>query len=209
MRAAFGGGFGDGCVLERAGLNSDVADAGRVPARFGFALWAIALVLVSIASIAAPARAAEDVVHFASSIDVGKDSSVRDAVCFFCSVNVQGTVNGNVVVFFGSAHVDGQAKHDVVVFFGGARVGDEASVGKNLVNFFGGTRLGENASVGQDIVVMFGSLRVAASATFGGERVVLPGLLFFGPFLVIFLLVSFIRHESRMAWRRRMMLGGF
>jgi len=189
-------------------MTSHVTDGRLVPARFGFSHLAVALVLVLIAAIAAPARATQDVVHFANSIDVGKDAAVHDAVCFFCSVNVQGTVNGDVVVFFGSAHIDGQAKHDVVVFFGGARVGDEASVGKNLVNFFGGTRLGENASVGQDVVVMFGRLRAADSATFGGERVVLPGLIFFGPFLILFLVVGFIRHEARMA-RRRMLLGGF
>ncbi len=181
--------------------------SGRVRGRFS--LLAVGLVLASIAAVAAPARAAQDVVHFANSIDVGKGSAVKDAVCFFCSVHVQGAVNGDVVVFFGSAHIDGQAKQDVVVFFGGARVGDDASVGKNLVNFFGGTRLDKNASIGQDVVVMFGRLRAAGSATFGGERVVFPGVIFFGPFLILFLIVGFIRHEARMARRRRFLMGGF
>lgn len=157
--------------------------------------------------LAVPARAAQDVVQFGSTIDVGKNDTIHDAVCFFCSVNVKGAVNGDVVVFFGDVRIDGHANHDVVNFFGEVKAADGTSVGHDLVNFFGGVRLGENVSVGQDVVVMFGSLRAAESTTFGGERVVEPGWLFWGPFLVIVLGISFIVHEVRWRRRRRMLHG--
>lgn len=167
----------------------------------------ILLCCLSAGFAATPAHAASDVVQFGSTIEVGQNETVHDAVCFFCSVNVNGTVNGDVVVFFGDVRVDGQAKHDVVNFFGEVKAADGTSIGHDLVNFFGGVRLGENASVGQDTVVMFGNLRSASSASFGGSRVVEPGWIFWGPFLLVMLGVSFVVHEIRGMRRRRMMRG--
>jgi hypothetical protein len=165
---------------------------------FGVALLALAFVVLST-----PARAAQDVVHFGSSIDVGANEEIHDAVCFFCSVNVQGTVNGNIVSFFGSVRISGHAEHDVVDFFGDVKVSDDSSIGHDLVNFFGSVWLGENASVDRDAVVMFGSMHSAPSASFGGNRVVEPGWIFWGPFLLIFAGIYFVVHEIQGYRRRR------
>jgi hypothetical protein len=170
-------------------------------------LFCLMLVLVSVALIARPAHAAQDMVQFGSNIEVPKDTAIHDAVCFFCSINVQGTVNGNMVVFFGSAHIEGQARHDVVVFFGDVKAEDNTSIGNNIVNFFGSVHLGENVDVKRDTVVMFGSLEAARSASFGGNRVVEPGIVFWGPFLAIAFGIYFIVHEVRGARRRRILRG--
>ena len=173
----------------------------RVP---GIAL----LVLLLAAMLATPALAAQDIVEFGSTIDVPAKDTIHDAVCFFCSVNVEGEVNGDLVVFFGNVRIDGKANHDVVNFFGEVTAGDNASIGHDLVNFFGGVRLGQNVTVGQDTVVMFGSLRATQPASFmiGGSRVVEPAWLFWGPFLAVGLGIYFLVHEVR-GYRRRRLLG--
>jgi hypothetical protein len=174
---------------------------------FRLRVLGIAAAVMLAAMLAKPALATEDVVHFGNTIDVGKDASVHDAVCFFCSVDVQGTVKGDIVVFFGSARIDGRANHDVVVFFGDVKAGDDSSIGQDLVNFFGGVRLGENVTVGKDTVVMFGDLRAANTASIGGDRVVQPGWIFWVPFLLIFGGISFVVHEFRIQRQRRMLRG--
>jgi hypothetical protein len=165
---------------------------------FGAALLALTLVALST-----PAHAAQDVVHFGSMIDVGANEEIHDAVCFFCSVNVEGTVNGDIVSFFGSVRISGRANHDVVDFFGDIKAADNSSIGHNVVNFFGNVSLGENVTVDRDTVVMFGSMRSAATASFGGSRVVEPGWVFWGPFLLIFGGIYFVIHEIRGLRRRR------
>ena len=167
---------------------------------------AFLLLVLSAAALATPARAAEDIVEFGSTIDVPQKDTIHDAVCFFCSVNVEGTVNGDLVVFFGNVHIQGHANHDVVNFFGDVTVENDASIGHDLVNFFGGVRLGENVTVGQDTVVMFGNLRAAESTSYGGSRVVEPGWLFWGPVLTLSLGIYFVVHELR-AYRRRRLFG--
>ena len=166
----------------------------------------LGLTLLLLAGLT-PARAAQDVVQFGDSITVGPQETIHDAVCFFCSVLVKGTVNGDVVVFFGNVHVEGNANHDIVNFFGGVTAGNDTSIGHDLVNFFGTVRLGQNVSVGQDTVVMFGDLRATDSDTFGGSRVVQPGWVFWGPFLALALGIAFVVHEFREQRRRRILRG--
>jgi len=167
-----------------------------------------ALVLAAVALGASPAFADKDNVQFGSSIRVGPDQTIHDAVCFFCSVENHGTVNGDIVVFFGNVHIDGHANHDVVNFFGRVTAEDNSSIGQDLVNFFGGVRLGENVTVGKDIVCMFGSFRAASTASNGGDRVVQPAWLFWTPLLVLFLIVYVIVHEIRAQRRRRLYMAG-
>jgi hypothetical protein len=170
-------------------------------------LAGLAFLILAAATFATPARAAEDVVHFGNSIEVGPNQQIHDAVCFFCSVHVRGTANHDIVVFFGSVTIDGQAEHDVVDFFGHVRVADGSSISHDLVNFFGATWLGENASIGQDAVVMFGSLHEAGTASVGKNQVVEPGILFWGPFVLIFLAISAVVRQARRARYMRMMRG--
>ncbi|HWE83662.1 MAG TPA: hypothetical protein VG267_01865 [Terracidiphilus sp.] len=166
-----------------------------------------ALILLA-AAFALPAHADNDMVQFGSTIHVAPGETVHDAVCFFCSVDDRGTVQGDIVVFFGDVHVSGTANHDVVNFFGSVRAEDNSSIGEDLVNFFGSIRLGENVTVGKDMVSMFGSYHGASTATNGGDRVIQPAWLFWGPLLLVILVVYFGAHEFR-GYRRRMYLRGY
>jgi hypothetical protein len=164
----------------------------------------ISACLLLLGAIAAtPALAENDEVQFGSDIRVGPDSTIHDAVCFFCSVDVQGKATGDIVVFFGSVHVSGDAQHDLVNFFGDVKIDNNASVDHDLVSFFSELRLGENVRIGEDLVSMFGSLDAASTVIVEGDRVVQPAWLFFGPLAVFIGIIILIVHEVR-AYRRRM-----
>jgi len=167
------------------------------------------LVAAAFAAAAIPARADQDNVEFFHNIDVTPDTPAHDAICFFCNVNVDGDVMGDIVVFFGSVRLNGNAHHDVVNFFGHIAAADNSTIGGDAVSIFGGVRLGENVHVAKDVVSIFGSAHMPASASVGGDRVGIPGLILYGPFIFIALVVWVIVRESR-AWRmRRWMASGY
>jgi len=161
------------------------------------------------AALALPARADNDQVQFGTAIHVSPGQNVHDAVCFFCSVDNRGTVQGDIVVFFGDVHLAGNANHDVVDFFGSVRAEDNSSIGQDLVNFFGSIRLGENVTVGKDMVSMFGSFQSASTATNGGDRVIQPAWLFWGPLVFLFAIIYFVGHEVRSYRRRQLYMRGY
>jgi hypothetical protein len=169
---------------------------------------ALCLFLAAFVFAATPARANRDAVQFGSNITVAPDSSVHDAVCFFCSVNAQGTIDHDVVVFFGNIHIAGHANHEVVNFFGNIKADDNAVIGHDMVSMFGSIRLGENVSVGNDLVAMFGSLHASDSATVGRDRVVQPGWILWIPLLILGTIIVLVVREIR-AWRRRQILAAY
>jgi hypothetical protein len=160
-------------------------------------LLAVCLFAAAFAVAAAPARASEDAVQFFNNIEVTPDAPVHDAVCFFCSVHVDGEVKGDIVVFFGDVRLDGRANHDVVNFFGNFTAADNSSIGRDLVSFFGSVRFGENVTVARDMVAMFGTVHSPSSVSVGKDHVVFSPWIFFGPLLVIFLVIFVIIHEVR------------
>jgi len=166
------------------------------------------LLAAALAAAATPALANNDAVQFGSNIHVAAGETVHDAVCFFCSVHVEGKATGDIVVFFGNVHLNGEAQHDVVNFFGGVTAGDNSLIGNSLVSFFGGIRLGENVSIGKDMVAMFGSVHAPESVTVGGNRVVQPGWVFFGPLFLVFLIIFLVVREYR-AYHQRLILRGY
>jgi hypothetical protein len=169
-------------------------------------LMYLCLLGAALGALALPAYASKDEVQFGSSIRVPRDASIHDAVCFFCDVDAEGTVEGDIVVFFGDVHVGSNANHDVVNFFGTVNADDNAHIGQSVVSMFGSIRLGEDASIGKDLVAMFGGgLSAADSASVGGDRVVEPAWLFWGPLLFIFLLIIFVTREVRTRRRRAFM----
>jgi len=169
-------------------------------------IFALTLLCAAIASV--PALAEEDAVQFFTDIHVQPGATVHDAVCFFCSVNIEGKATGDVVVFFGNTHVTSDAQHDVVNFFGRVTADDNANIGHDLVSMFGSIRLGENVRVGEDLVAMFGDLRAADSVTVEGSRVVQPAIVFFGPLFFLILVFVLIVREVR-AYRRRLWMRAY
>lgn len=144
-----------------------------------------------------PAFAKRDAVQFGSNIQIARNTSVHDAVCFFCNVDARGTIEGNVVVFFGNINIAEKANHDAVDFFGNITAGNDVMIGHNMVSMFGSIRLGENVSVGKDLVAIFGGLHASPSVRVGGNRVVEPGWFFWGPLLIFLLVIVLVVREFR------------
>lgn len=161
--------------------------------------------LTALGAFAAPAYANRDIVQFGSRIRVAPDQTVHDTVCFFCSVENHGTIEGDTVVFFGNVTIEGHNNHDVVNFFGNIHAADNSTIGHDMVSIFGNVHLGENVSVGKDLVAIFGGLHAASTVNVGGDRVVQPGWVFWGPFLIFGLVVILIVREFRNHRRRAFM----
>src|SRR5580692_4528701 len=96
------------------------------------------LVAAALSAAAVQAHASQDAVQFFRTIEVTPDAPVHDAVCFFCDVNVDGQVMGDIVAFFGNITIHGEAHHDVVNFFGHITASDNSSIGEDAVSIFGG-----------------------------------------------------------------------
>jgi hypothetical protein len=171
-------------------------------------ILAILLLGAAYAAAATPARAEQDEVQFLSNIEVSPGSTVHDAVCFFCSVDIEGKATGDVVVFFGNTHIASDAQHDVVNFFGHVTADDNASIDHDLVSFFGNVRLGENVHVGEDLVTMFGTLHTGQGVSVERDRVVEPAIVFFGPLFFLILVLILIVREYR-SYRRRQFLRAY
>jgi hypothetical protein len=167
------------------------------------------LVALVVALAARPARADHDQVQFGTNINVPAESSIHDAVCFFCSVNAQGTIDHDVVVFFGDIHIAGHANHDIVNFFGTVRADDNAFIGHDLVNFFGSIRLGENVSVGGDMVSMFGGVHTADSVSVNGSRVIQPFWVLLIPLVILGGIITLIVNAVRNFRHRQLMAAAY
>ncbi len=170
-------------------------------------MFAVCLLAAGMAVAAIPAHADQDAVQFGKDIHVTADSTVHDAVCFFCSVRVEGKVTGDIVVFFGNVHLAGDAQHDVVDFFGKVTAEDNSSIDNSLVSFFGGIRLGENVTVGHDMVALFGGVHAATSSSVGNNRVIEPAWIFFGPVGFLMIIVIVIVREVRTQRRNQRLRG--
>ncbi len=169
---------------------------------------AICLLGAALAAAATPAYADRDAVHFFSDIHVDPDATVHDAVCFFCSVENDGEVEGDTVVFFGNIHIAGKADHDVVNFFGEVSADDDSQIGNDLVSFFGEIRLGQSVSVGRDMVSMFGFITAPESVSVGHDRVAMPFFILLAPLVLVGLIVILVVREFR-AYRRRQFLNAY
>jgi hypothetical protein len=166
------------------------------------------LIAAAIALAPVSAHADRDAVQFGEDIHVTAGNPVHDAVCFFCSVYVEGEANHDIVVFFGSTHLNGAAHHDVVNFFGDVTASDNSSIGGDMVSFFGSVRLGENVTVDKDLVVFFGMLHAPGSVSVGHDRFVQPPWILAIPLLVLILIIVLIVHEFR-SYRRRQLIRGY
>jgi hypothetical protein len=171
-------------------------------------LLAFGLFAAVLAAVPLSARADDDTVQFFHNIDITPDMPAGDAVCFFCSVHLEGKANGDIVVFFGNVRIAGEAQQDVVTFFGNVSAISGSSIGGDLVTFFGPVHLGEDVKVGGDMVTIFSPVHAPSSVSVRGDRVGLSPWIIFAPTLVIFLIVWIIVHEIR-SRRMRMAAAGY
>jgi hypothetical protein len=166
-------------------------------------LFAVLPFLALLALLAAPLQAhARDLVSFGSTVVVpstaSQDSSgnsIQDVVCAFCTVEVHGPIQGDLVTAFSSVKVDSNLTIG----------GDAVSAGTNLT-------LGEDVAIHKDLVFFGGRLEIPSSVGVNGDRVVMDGtvwtLVLLAPFLImlglvwlfVWFIVWLVRRNRRYAY---------
>ncbi|HEX3437706.1 MAG TPA: hypothetical protein VHT24_13135 [Pseudacidobacterium sp.] len=130
----------------------------------------LCLVLILVSILTPLAHASADRVSFLHDITVNDTEAVDDAVCFLCSIRVDGKINGSAVAFFGSIHLNGEINGDVVSFFGSVAMTDQSRIGG-------------------DCVVFGGPIHRRGNSTIGGDAVSFPFILVMLPFIILALLI--------------------
>jgi hypothetical protein len=111
------------------------------------AYFSIAVGLVSLPSAAWAQEAAERQ-QYVRDIVIQSGETTGNLICYFCSIRVRGTVNGDAIAIGGGIEIDGQVSGDAVAAGGGIRLGPGAKVGGDAVAAGGRLERGARASVG-------------------------------------------------------------
>lgn len=93
-------------------------------------------------------------VHIGRDITVAAQQQVSSAVCFLCSVRVDGAAHGNLIVFAGNVYLNGPVHKDIVALGGNVTLTGKAAVGGSLVVFGGHLYRDPAATIGRGRVVV-------------------------------------------------------
>lgn len=88
--------------------------------------------------------------QYGRDIVVQAGETAGDLLCYYCSIQVRGTVNGDAIAIGGGIEIDGTVAGDAVAVGGGIRLGPGAKVGGDAVAAGGRLERGSQASVGGD-----------------------------------------------------------
>jgi len=100
--------------------------------------------------------------YFNQDIFVAQGQQIHNAICIFCSVQVEGDLSGRVLVLFGSLNVSGRVDGGAVVVGGNAVIDSQARLGGNAVIIGGNAVYESDESIAGNAYVIGGHL-----STFG------------------------------------------
>ncbi len=140
----------------------------------------------------AQARDPDDRTQFIRNIVIEPGEEVGDALCFFCSIQVRGTVSVDAVAIGGGIEVQGAVEGDAVAAGGGIRLSPRAKVDGDAVAVGGRLERDPKSSVGGDAVSN------PWSYIPGQRQPFLPGfVLFLAVSIAVVLLAALIARERR------------
>jgi hypothetical protein len=151
------------------------------------------LVLPFLLAVSALGQAPGNRSYIGQDIFIASGQQVHNAVCVFCSVQVEGDVTGHVIVLFGSANVTGQVRGSATVIGGNAVVDAQARVGGDTVVLGGNAVYETDESLAGSAYVLGGHLSHVSDASGvgrGQHRFTLSPFLFGLLAVVILLLLS-------------------
>jgi hypothetical protein len=126
---------------------------GTLP-NFALRRLAVTLLFASTALAQAPGNRA----YVGEDVYVASGQQVHNAMCLFCSVEVEGDVMGRVVVLFGSLNVTGQVAKGATVIGGNAVVDSQARIGGDTTVLGGNAVYESDESFGGSAYVLGGHL---------------------------------------------------
>jgi hypothetical protein len=148
---------------------------------------------------AAPASAQNGSrIYFNQDIFIAQGQQVRNAVCLFCSVQVEGEVTGNAVVLFGNLNASGRVDGPAVIVGGNAVIDSQARLGGNLIVLRGNAVYEADESISGNAWVLGGHMSpVGGRAERSTKRFSFSPFLSMSLVIVAFLLLSGIVFARR------------
>jgi hypothetical protein len=165
------------------------------------------LTLLLLLSVSALGQTPGSRSYIGEDIFVAAGQQVHNAVCLFCSVQVEGDVTGHVFVLFGNLNVSGQVQGLATVISGNAVVDSQARIGGDTVILGGNAVYETDDSLSGSAYVLGGHLSHVSQAkgeSLGRHRFTVSPLFFWLLAALVLLLLS-IAIAPRM--RRRSVVG--
>jgi hypothetical protein len=141
---------------------------------------------------AAHAQARGNRVYIGQDIFVASGQQVHNAVCLFCSVQVEGDLTGRALVLFGSLNVTGRVDRNATVIGGNAVIDSQARIGGNAVVLLGNAVYETDDSITGSAYVLGGHLSKMGGHARSAHRLSVSPIIFSLLALLTILLLSAI-----------------
>src|SRR5215472_9359577 len=128
--------------------------------------------------------------YFNQDIFVAQGQQIHNAICIFCSVQVEGDLSGRVLVLFGSLNVSGRVDGGAVVVGGNAVIDSQARLGGNAVIIGGNAVYESDESIAGNAYVIGGHLSTFGERAKTTRRVSFSPALFFSLAVAVVVLLS-------------------
>ena len=102
-----------------------------------------------------------------SDVVIPAGHKVESATCFFCSIRVEGELQGDAVAEWGDIEVAGAVGGDVVAVAGGTRLATNSRVQGDAVSVFGDVALASGSRISGDVVASLGNIHLSPGASIG------------------------------------------
>ncbi len=155
------------------------------------------LALVVTVSGVALAQGHGNRTYFNQDIFVAQGQEVHNAICFFCSVQVEGELSGRVLVVFGSLNVSGRVEGGAMVIGGNAVLDSQARLGGNAVVIGGNAVYESEESILGNAYVIGGHLSTFGERAKTTRRVSFSPAFFYSLAVIILVLFSVLFFPRR------------
>lgn len=128
--------------------------------------------------------------YFNQDIFVAQGQQIENAICLFCSVQVEGDVAGRVLVLFGNLNVTGRVAGSATVIGGNTVIDSQARIGGSALVVGGNAVYETDDSISGNAWVIGGHLSPISHRHRSPHRFSFGPVLFSGVAILTFLLLS-------------------
>jgi hypothetical protein len=125
-------------------------------------------------------------------IFVAAGQEVHNAVCVFCSVQVEGELTGHAIVLFGNLNVSGRMRRGALVVAGNTVVDSQARIGGDAVVLGGNAVYETDDSITGSAYVFGGHLSKTGGHAGWSKHVSVNPVIFYSLGMVVFLVVVLV-----------------
>jgi hypothetical protein len=153
----------------------------------------------TFASTQAQAQPRGSRTYFNQDIFVAQGQQIHNAVCLFCSVQVEGDLTGRVFVLFGSLNVTGRVEGGATVIGGNAVIDSLARLGGNAVVIGGNAVYESDESISGNAYVIGGHLSTLGERGHSTRRISFSPVFFLSVAVAVVVLLSLLVFPRRRA----------